>query len=536
MSCWRVLELSKQPDDEQIPQLLVKSVFQADSYILHITDLTNIWSEELDLEGIVDRASREQSPIEVSKHDTTQLAILLDNIKKSLENCEDAICRITRDGTEGITLHSTVNLPKPLDSLTWKFRLHKKTATALRNELILPLLVSSHIQNERINDLVFIMTTKDSAIDRLVEQYESSNLDLAAAFPSIGRLKAGRRTIKREQAARHIPALQTFREDVWRKETGRLEDSDVTTLGMFQEALSQCNAEVPPELRSSDAYGSWWTAIPNGTSRARTASESKAKKTAYIPELVKNTADSTEDETDDDFEIHEHFRTRKTSKQPTTAPDPTPLSKQSQPDPSDAESTEDDDDLDAPAKSPSLSTNSQKSPLRAKSATPEATPPTKEDPPSVVKLRAKGFRIGGQAKKQVAEPPSPPQESGGELPEGEPLLPQESMLPPTSQIDSQVNTTPKKPKRTFKIGGKGKAVTDGDDSQPIIPNTTRLRSPTIDLTSSPPPNRTVEEPPPVEEVPEETPEEKAERRRAELKRRNEEAAKKQAQTKKKKRF
>ncbi|KAH8640671.1 hypothetical protein IG631_03612 [Alternaria alternata] len=101
--------------------------------------------------------------------------------------------------------------------------------------------------------------------------------------------------------------------------------------------------------------------------------------------------------------------------------------------------------------------------------------------------------------------------------------------------------TPKKARKPFRIGGKGKTV-DGNASQRAItisPSTNRIRitqSPTAEPPSSPPPSRVVKEMSPVKEVHEETPEEKAERKRAELKRKNEEAAKKQAQAKKKKRF
>jgi hypothetical protein len=193
---WRVLELSEQPHGEHIPQLLVKPVFGPDSYTVHLTCLSNIWSEELDLDGILDRALQEQSPIEVSKHDTAQLAILLENIKKSLEHTNDAVCRITRSENNGLTLHTSVSLPKPLDRLTWKFDLERRASTTLKNELILPLLVSSHIQHERLTSLISTINEKDKAITRLVDQFESSNLDLAAAFPVISGLKSGRKVVK----------------------------------------------------------------------------------------------------------------------------------------------------------------------------------------------------------------------------------------------------------------------------------------------------------------------------------------------------
>ena len=137
MSSWRVLELSEQPDGEPIPQLLVKPAFNSDSYTVFLTCLTNIWSEDLDLHAIVRRAAQQQSPIEISEQDTTQLNILLDNLSTCLSGSDDAECRLTRNGADGITLHTMIRLPEPLDSLTWEFHLQRRSPVTLKNELIL---------------------------------------------------------------------------------------------------------------------------------------------------------------------------------------------------------------------------------------------------------------------------------------------------------------------------------------------------------------------------------------------------------------
>ncbi|CAO2649862.1 Nn.00g011540.m01.CDS01 [Neocucurbitaria sp. VM-36] len=532
MSCWRVLELAEQPDSEQIPQLLVKPVFGEDSYTVHLTDLCYIWSEELDLEGIVGRASHEQSPIDVSKEDTTQLAILLDNVKKPLDSSDDATCRITRNSEEGIVLHTSISLPAPLESLTWKFYLEKRTSITLKNELILPLLVSSHIQHRRITGLISTIADKDKAITRLVDQYESSNLDLAAAFPSVGSLKAGRRGIKREQAAKHVPALQPFRETVWRRETGQLEESDVTTLGLFQEALAQSTPKVPPQLKSEEHETSWWTAVPYKISLPAPASNRKAKRLAPNAELKQITAEASEDETEDEFETHENFKTRNLPRKTTPAPDPVSAPPRKEQARDDSESTEDDEDLDAPPKDQSQTRTLGKPRPRTKSTTPEVSPPARVSTPPATKSKGKGFRIGGKARKVSAD--SQPLSQGNQ--DTPPDTEDQVKEPSSPQADSQMNWTPKKARRPFKIGGKAK-----DDSSPTVsasPKTTGIgttRSPTAEPPSSPPPNIALKEETP-EAVHEETPEEKAERRRAELKRKNEEAAKKQSLQKKKRRF
>jgi hypothetical protein len=309
MACWHVLQLPDQPDAEQVPQLLIKPRFEPDAYAIFVTDLSNIWSEELDLAGIVKRASEEESPIEVSKQDTGQLAILLENVRRSLASNDNTSCCMTRGTADDITLHSTIGLPEPLDSLRWKFHLSKRTAVTLKYELILPLLVSSHVQHDRLNSLVSTISDKDRAITRLVDQYESSHLDLAAAFPSIGSLKSGRRVVNREQAARHVPGLQAFEKDSWMKDTAELQDADVSTFGLFQEALSECTPKVPSRLLSEDTNSNWWTTMDTALKipTSRTISSSKAKPKPP-PKPATRHSETEEEETEDEFEIHENFK------------------------------------------------------------------------------------------------------------------------------------------------------------------------------------------------------------------------------------
>jgi hypothetical protein len=206
----------------------------------------------------------------------------------------------------------------------------------------------------------------------------------------------------------------------------------------------------------------------------------------------------------------------------------------------DDDSTEDDDDLDAPPKSHSQrsSQSTRKPPPRAKSSTPEDVPLPKPDHRPVAQPKVKGFRIGGKIRKSFDESPPPVSEGLDTTTEGHDVVMQE---PPPSQFNGRAEVSPKKAKRNFKIGGKGKEQAGGSTqtSEPAPPMTDRTRathSPSIHPRSSPVSRLAKEETPAEEEKHEETPEEKAERRRAELKRKTEEAAKKQAQSKKKRRF
>jgi hypothetical protein len=201
----------------------------------------------------------------------------------------------------------------------------------------------------------------------------------------------------------------------------------------------------------------------------------------------------------------------------------------------DSDATEDDDDLDAVPKSQSQSSKLavRKPPSHTKPHAPEPSPLPKTASPTA-KSKPRGFKIGGKPKTPAFE--SPP-------PEGKPQATQDIDMkePPSSQLDVETDATPKKGRRTFKIGGKGRGA-NGSASQRDLtdsPNTKRTRdaqSPTAEPPSSPPaPTEPVKKETPEPEH-QETPEEKAERRRSELKRKTDEAARKQALTKKKRRF
>ncbi|KAF2787407.1 XLF-domain-containing protein [Melanomma pulvis-pyrius CBS 109.77] len=543
MSCWRVLELSEE-SDERIPQLLIKTDFGAKSYTVFLTDLNNIWSEESDLAAIVERATQQESPIEVSKQDTTQLAILLDNVRK----CLDTDCRITRNDTDGVILHAATSLPEPLDSLRWKFYLGKRTAVTLRNELILPLLVSSHIQHERVNSLISSVTEKDKAITRLLDQFESSNLDLATAFPSIGGSKSARKLIKREQAARHVPALRPFDKDSWKKETSQLKDSQISTLGLFQEALSQCTPKVPPRMTVTDDENSWWTLI--GSSLESPEPNFKSKPAEPTKTISPSTprSETSEDETEDEFETHENFRVRDLPRKSTQAPKPTPPSAQKQQAVHEDETTEDEEDLDAPPKSQNQSlgrATTRQSSTKDRSPEPKLSPVPK--PSSSSAQKPKGFRIGGAKSKEPAV--ELPRETSlhAEHAQEERDAEEPNASIPTrakSGVESTTSTAVKPARKAFKIGGRHKTSTE--DSAVLSPPKTSKSKGDIEsakeaLVEPVPQKRSadvkteVDTSSPAEEH-EETAEEKAERKRRELKRKNEELAKKQAQNKKKKRF
>jgi hypothetical protein len=156
---------------------------------------------------------------------------------------------------------------------------------------------------------------------------------------------------------------------------------------------------------------------------------------------------------------------------------------------------------------------------------PKSPPPA---PPANTK--AKGFKIGGKAKKPESPAPLSP-------PEGSQSLDNAGEIPTRHKNKDGPTTRPAK--KGFKIGGRSKTPTMNDltdsqetEVQKVIPKPT----PAVPVESPVSGTVKADENVLAAEEREETEEEKVERKRRELKRKNEELAKKQAQSKKKKRF
>lgn len=311
MPTWRPLVLSDEPSRVQIPQLLFQARFSRKGYSFLLTDLSNIWSEELGVDEVIDRALQAESPIEVTHHDAEQLTILLGTVECSLVG-GDANRHVTKATNDGVVVHTAIDLPGPLGVLHWKFHLQKQTLTTLKNELILPLLVASHIQHERMRDLISTLSEKDRAIARMADHFNSYNLDLAAVFPTIGGAKPSRRPVSRDQAAKHVPGLQVFDEAAWKATSARSVDASTFTVGMFAETLSECDLDVPTALKVDKGGQNWFDVLSSDSPRP----ENRVKRDASLPVKVRRVPPapapgrplSEDDETEDEFEKHDHFK------------------------------------------------------------------------------------------------------------------------------------------------------------------------------------------------------------------------------------
>ena len=223
-SAWKPLTLQESND---VPTLLAKSSFTSSGYTVHVTDLSCVWSETLDRKQVIRRALNENTSIDPSE-DASQLRILLKNIGEALSGQENTALSLVSHGGKQLVLQATAQLPAPLEPLEWTFQLGSLPVTDLRNEIILPLIVSAHIQNERMQHLILEIQDKDRVISKLLDRMESSGADIASIFPGATGAKLSKKVTAREQAAKVVKGLGVFDSEHWLRNSMAINVNDTS--------------------------------------------------------------------------------------------------------------------------------------------------------------------------------------------------------------------------------------------------------------------------------------------------------------------
>ncbi|KAI9812971.1 MAG: hypothetical protein M1832_006450 [Thelocarpon impressellum] len=165
-SDWRALPLPQNGDAR--PSLIVKCRFTKSSYVVHLTDLTRIWSESLDRREIIRRALNEDTSIDPSE-DSEQLRILLQKIQGAINGDEGTTLHLDERGPGEVRLNVQSPLPEPLKPLRWPIHLSTCSPEVLTNELLLPVLAehADHPAEREISQRVAPSPANEPESDRL---------------------------------------------------------------------------------------------------------------------------------------------------------------------------------------------------------------------------------------------------------------------------------------------------------------------------------------------------------------------------------
>ncbi|KIM97877.1 hypothetical protein OIDMADRAFT_31796 [Oidiodendron maius Zn] len=212
---WRPL-CSSSSADSKLPTLLYSAAFGSDSYTVHLTDLTQIWSERLSRRDIFQRSKDENTSIDPGDGD--QLRVLLDKIRIGIEGGDSSTLILIvndDDGIPSITLSITVALPGGLHPLGWPVHLAPAPQSLLTEHFIIPLLEAQQARIREISSLTDIIREKDHVVQKLVDKLESQGTQLGQVFPQAAgksSRKSDRKVIEEKIRGLKVFDIEAFRQ------------------------------------------------------------------------------------------------------------------------------------------------------------------------------------------------------------------------------------------------------------------------------------------------------------------------------------
>lgn len=232
--------------------VLLKSCRTPDSILIQLTDLSQVWAEELNKTQICERARTIDCSIDPSEDDN-QLTILLEKIEAALKGDDGTTLSVVADGPDHFRMELTSPLPDPLPPLQWMARLGPGSREQVKTEVMVPLVCSTYMRKQQEDNLVALLAAKDGLMSKMMDKIESLGVDLVSLFPQLGKgtvLK--RKRNQREALAPSVPGLGLFNEAAWRTRFDSTVHEGVSFRNMggiaFQESNTQAVRGLIDEL------------------------------------------------------------------------------------------------------------------------------------------------------------------------------------------------------------------------------------------------------------------------------------------------
>lgn len=257
-SSWRLLSLPS--DSSCIPQLLAKFDFKGQGYEFILTDLTEVWSETIDPEGIRRRAFDEDTSIDPSE-DYVQFMLLLRKVREALLGENGAELHLEHLHDKRLALRIESPLPSPLPPLRWSMYLSPATSRTLTTELVLPLLIQSAEQAQRERSLLASITEKDHVVGKLVDKLDSAGVEVSAVFLSAQGSATGKKGLSWDGAGKAIRGLAPFDELAWRDQTNLPDTPRPQLAAVLKEVITGDSSGHASRLHNLDSVlgaRNWW--------------------------------------------------------------------------------------------------------------------------------------------------------------------------------------------------------------------------------------------------------------------------------------
>ncbi|KAM0278467.1 hypothetical protein ACHAQH_005134 [Verticillium albo-atrum] len=433
---WHQLPASASHD---VPDLLVSTEFTADSYIVRISDMANMWVEEMDRRAIYKRSLAEDTSIDPTDSPQNMQAFLSrihSAFDASHEDHEDSRLGLSVADGNVLTLKITCEVPE-LQPLVWPMSFNKCTPSQVGTKLVLPLLQTNLARIRQVNTLLEIIQQKDAVMTKLLDKLESTGTRLENIFTTL----SAKQKVSRQTAETKVKGLAPFKPYEWRDQLATDDETPRNVTTLLKAVFEAHTPQTASELNSCDspALDDWWTKLSAGHVIPMVGPEK-------TPSCKEQTPPSkpTEPDDGDDFQVQSTPPHLSSARKRAAGKEP-------QPPAADDESTEDEDEH----KSPKLTHHSQ-----------------------APRKKIESVRLGAIGSKKRTTTPPPPPSPGSETESDNAEDNHIASLPPSSPPhvpSSQLPSVTVKKKGLGHIGKSKLPESDAPQSSEIETNSTEKK-------------------------------------------------------------
>jgi hypothetical protein len=255
----------------ELPYLLVSAVFDADSYVISLSDTANLWEERLERKAICMRGFQEDTAVDPSEG-PDQMKIFLSKLEAALRplHVEHGTTSMSltpaKETAEegGLTLNITCQLPDGLPPLKWPVYLKKAPPSKTATELVLRLIEAHSARIQEVESLIEIIAQKDAAMVKILDKLEATGTGLDQVFTAL----AGKRKVARETVGDRVKGLAPFDEKDWRETLASYGEVPSDVSGLLRRVFGGKGLQYDSTIEICDSPGldMWWTKIDSITS------------------------------------------------------------------------------------------------------------------------------------------------------------------------------------------------------------------------------------------------------------------------------
>ena len=256
---WRAIKLS---NITNAPLLFISFRCTNDGYLLYLSDLATVWSENLTRKQVIRRSLDENTSIDPTES-PQQYSKLLEVIDDGLSGKDKSSIRLYRSDSwsDDLTIFVINKLPPPLSALVWPLYLKPLGHGSLREKLVYPILDTVVTYSQQVRQLKDIVEDKDYIISRLLDRLQASGAEITSVFPNTTGLKVSKKADVRSYLAPYVKGLGKFRKDDWSVRPKTIEWEHNTSGNELQQIISAMPERQIDEKLMKESAASNWTAF-----------------------------------------------------------------------------------------------------------------------------------------------------------------------------------------------------------------------------------------------------------------------------------